>query len=241
MKNRSDSEATVQAVFFDAGNTLLRATPSVADIYRDTARRYGTEASRYDIEQSFKREWQRARESGAFMREAAGDGQLMEKAWWKEFVRRVFAGFPPISDFDGFFDELYDIFARPRTWELFPDVPAVLDALEGRVRLGVISNWDSRLEGILEGLGIKDYFSEIVISSLVEIEKPDRKIFRLASDRIGVPLEHCAHIGDDPTLDYHGALDSGMTAFLIDRDGRENRSNNSLRSLDELLPRIGLD
>lgn len=235
-KNRNEKPDSIDAIFFDAGNTLLKAKPSVASIYHRVASGRGINRTADEIERAFEREWQRVRESSGFMSEAAGRGQQVEKSWWKEFVRRVFERFGPVDDFDGFFDELYDTFARPESWELFPEVEGVLSELHSRgYKLGIISNWDSRLTGILHGLEIDRFLSEIVISSQVGFEKPDARIFLLAAERIGKPPAKVAHVGDDPVLDYRGALEAGLIPFLLDRAGGDHRDLRTISDLSELL------
>ena len=65
--------------------------------------------------------------------------------------------------FDEYFAELFAYFAQPKAWTLYPEVTETLSALEKRgMILSVISNFDSRLIGILEGLGaahsVRAYF-----------------------------------------------------------------------------------
>lgn len=235
-KNSSDQLSTIEVIFFDAGNTLLKARPSVGSIYQKTASKYGVTPSVSELEESFRRQWKESKLSGDFLAESAGKGQQVEKIWWKKFVRGVFKEFDPIENFDAFFDELYDTFAQPSSWELFPEVIEVLSELLSRgFRLGLISNWDSRLPGILSGLEIDHFFSEIVVSSLVELEKPDRRIFLLSAGRMNVPVEKAAHVGDDPLLDYKGAQEAGLLPFLVDRTGDGHRDMRTIRSLQQLI------
>ena len=50
-------------------------------------------------------------------------------------------------------DRLRDFFATPEAWRVYPDAIPVLRALRSDgVRLGIVSNWDSRLPGVLEML-----------------------------------------------------------------------------------------
>src|SRR6266480_3529453 len=55
-----------------------------------------------------------------------------------------------------------EIFLRsePGVWELYPEVPGVLQQLQPRFQLAVISNFDGRLRFILEHLGISKFFSD---------------------------------------------------------------------------------
>jgi FMN phosphatase YigB (HAD superfamily) len=105
----------------------------------------------------------------------------------------------------------------------------------------VISNWDSRLLRILHGLSIDTCFSTIVISALVGVEKPDRRIFQRAAENVSVRVERAVHVGDDPLLDYRGALDAGMFPFLLDRKGDGHGDGSPMRTitdLRELLPQL---
>ena len=149
---------------------------------------------------------------------------------------RQFSRFEPIHDYDAFFDELYDTFASPESWELFPEVTEVLSSLKNRgYKLGVISNWDSRLPGILQGQHIDEYFTDIVISSQVGFEKPDSRIFQLAVDRMSIPAHKAVHVGDDPLLDYRGAFEAGLYPCLVDRKNIHNGDIRTIKNLRELL------
>ena len=132
-------------------------------------------------------------------------------------------------DRDAYFAELWSEFTRRGVWELFPETRDVLTALRGRVRLGVISNFDSRLRTILSHLGIAEFFDDIVISSEVGADKPSPKIFSTALARAGVRAEEALHIGDEPEADWHGAERAGIRAFRL------QRPENSLLSVIEML------
>jgi putative hydrolase of the HAD superfamily len=236
-ENNNTGETSFEAIFFDAGNTLLKARPSVASIYQRTASRYGVSPALEEIEEAFRKEWRDSKNEGGLIGEGAVIDEHVEKKWWKEFVRRVFDRFEPIGDFDRFFDDLYDTFARPESWELFPEVNEALEELRRRgYRLGLISNWDSRLCGILRGLSLDAYFSSIVISSQVGVEKPDRRIFLLAARSLSVSVEKAIYVGDDPLLDYRGAQGAGMFPFLLDRKGDGHEGMRTIGDLRDLLP-----
>ena len=87
------------------------------------------------------------------------------------------------------------------------------------VRMGVVSNWDSRLPKLLDQLGLAPYFGTVVVSHLEGIEKPSPEIFLRAVARLhGVP-ETTLHIGDVPELDEAGARAARIASVLIDRKG----------------------
>jgi putative hydrolase of the HAD superfamily len=83
--------------------------------------------------------------------------------------------------------------------------------------LGLISNWDNRLSGLVEGLGLASELQTIVCSAEVGLHKPDPRIFELACKRLGVEPEQAAHVGDHHYADIVGAQAIGMRPVLIDR------------------------
>src|SRR4029453_8619856 len=112
-----------------------------------------------------------------------------------------------------YFDDLYAEFIRPGVWELYPEVPTVLEALGSRFSLGLVSNFDGRLRTILEQFGLLARFEPIVLSSEVGIDKPDGAIFITALQRLGLnPAEVC-YVGDDPKVDWEGAEKVGLHVF----------------------------
>lgn len=161
----------------------------------------------------------------------------MEKAWWKSFVCELFNRVGGVDDFDTFFEELYDVFARSESWRLYPDVLEILKILSAKsFTLYVLSNWDSRLTDICKNLGLSAYFNEIIISSLIGFEKPDPEIYRFALKRAGVNPENSLHIGDDLELDFQPARSLGMHSLLLDRFDRYEPQPYRITSLSEVLP-----
>ncbi len=63
--------------------------------------------------------------------------------------------------------------------------------------MAVVSNFDTRLRDILEGLGVLDLFDAVVVSAEVGAEKPNPVIFEAACEQLGVRPEEAVHIGDD--------------------------------------------
>jgi putative hydrolase of the HAD superfamily len=105
---------------------------------------------------------------------------MMTKGWWRDLVGRVFDQVAPSLgklDRDNFFEVAYEHFAEAGVWELYPEVPEVLEQLRSRFQLAVISNFDGRLRLILQNLGISKYL--ITYSSLANSARtnPIRRFF----------------------------------------------------------------
>jgi putative hydrolase of the HAD superfamily len=87
-------------------------------------------------------------------------------------------------------------------------------------RLGVITNWDSSARKLLAEHGLDGFFEQVVVSSEVGCEKPDRRIFDLAMAAAGVRPAECLYVGDNYYLDAVGARGAGMHALVVNRFGR---------------------
>ncbi|HTL46515.1 MAG TPA: HAD-IA family hydrolase [Verrucomicrobiae bacterium] len=208
-----------EVICFDAGGTLFTPHPSVGEIYSEVALKYGCRAEPLHIEEKFRALWHKRDISGL----VSLSDEKVEKEWWRTLVAEVFRHFPGVNGFDAFFEELYVEFAGPSRWKLFPETMHVLQELKGRKKkLCVISNWDSRLLHLCEGLGLSSYFEFILISAVFGASKPSPKIFREALRRWGVDPSRAVHIGDSLEDDVRGAKGAGMDAVLIDRAKRKH-------------------
>jgi putative hydrolase of the HAD superfamily len=151
-----------------------------------------------------------------------------DKSWWRELVGRVFDKVSPSLsqlDRDNFFEVAYEHFAEAGVWELYPEVPEVLEQLRPRFQLAVISNFDGRLRFILQNLGISKYFANVFISTELGADKPDREIFRRALTIMHLDANEVLHVGDDPERDWKAAASAGLSTFQL------KRPQNSLRDL----------
>jgi putative hydrolase of the HAD superfamily len=128
----------------------------------------------------------------------------------------------------------------PQHYALFDDALPILRALrDGGYKLGVVSNFEAWLEGLLTSLEVMPALDTLVVSGVEGIEKPDAKIFRVALERLNVQPERACYVGDSPTFDVEPARSVGMEAFLIDRHGRHDPARwpviRSLAELEELV------
>ncbi len=155
-----------------------------------------------------------------------------DKDWWRELVDLILDQVAPELDEidrDNFFEVAYEHFAEAGVWELYPEVPDVLEKLRPRFPLAVISNFDGRLRMILEQLGVSKVFPHVFISSEIGADKPDPLIYQRAVKFLGIEPKEALHAGDDPERDWKGAAAGGLSIFRLDRQ------KNSLRDLLKML------
>lgn len=230
-----------RAVFFDVGNTLIYAHPSVSEVCRQVLVEAGHARDLDAIE--------------AFMPlvDAYYEERYAEDdAFWtdEERTSSVWVGMYSLLCRElGIEQEaitiarrVYDEFGRADRWALYTDVRPAFERLRARgISVGIISNWDSRLERLLGGLGLSEVLADVVSSAEVGLHKPDPRIFRLACDRVGVDPAEAAHVGDHHYADYLGARALGMTAVLIDRHGTEaDHGVVPINTLDALEDALGI-
>lgn len=226
----------IKAIFFDAAGTLIKPARRVGESYAVIAHKYGLEASAAEIAERFRFCF-RAAPPLAFPGAPAVEIADLERAWWKALVRRIFEPWDGFQRFDDCFAELFAYFAQPDAWLLYPEADETLSALKSRgMILGVISNFDSRLLGILEGLGAARWFEHIFVSSRVGHAKPAPEIFQKALERHNLKARDALHVGDSEENDLVGATTAGLNGVLVERSG-ETESNLSPRitSLSSIL------
>lgn len=217
----------IRVILFDAAGTLFHLPRGVGWHYRDVARRHGADFSEDALTSAFRAAWKTTPRPPE-TRKPRGDD---DREWWRTVVFRVLdeCGADGKMDRGACFEELWSEFVKPGVWELYPETRDVLSALAGRFRLGVVSNFDSRLRRILPQLGIAEFFEDMVISSEVGADKPSPHIFAEALRRFAVQSEEAIHVGDDPDADWLGAGNAGLQVFEL------RRPANSLCDLTAVL------
>lgn len=103
-----------------------------------------------------------------------------------------------------FIAEVEAVFARNRP---------ILEALNCRYRLGIVSNFYGNLEEVCDRAGLARLFGVIVDSHRVGAVKPDPAIFRAALDPLGAKAETTLLVGDSLRRDREGARRTG-TGFV---------------------------
>ena len=207
----------IKAIFFDAVGTLFFLPKSVGWHYAHVARDLHLDLDERALDQAFVAAWKKMPPRDAI----EGPRENDDKDWWRELVDLVLDEVAPSlneMDRDNFFEIAYEHFAEAGVWELFPDVVDVLEKLQPKFQLAVVSNFDGRLRMILEQLGISKYFSHVFVSSEIGADKPDPEIFRRALQFMKLKATDVLHAGDDPERDWNAARAAGLSIFELDRD-----------------------
>jgi putative hydrolase of the HAD superfamily len=224
---------SVRGIVFDAVGTILRPAPPFPVIYQAAARRFGVELEQAAIFAKFVTAFGA---SDIYDRDVLQyrDSEQRERDRWHAIVSSVFSDFVSGTELKALFEELFSHYGKPASWQLFADVPDCWRALRQRgLRVGIGSNYDSRLESVVAGQSPLNENDGLFISSLVGYRKPAREFYDAIAAAWQLQPEQLLMIGDDQLNDYQGALDAGWHSFFLDRDSKSPELRG-LRSLSEL-------
>lgn len=209
-----------KVIFLDAVGTLFGVRGSVGEIYSAIAREFGVEVEGDCLERAFYQSF-RASTPLTFPGVRLTEIPEREFQWWQAISKSTFekaGAIEQFKDFNAFFTRLYGHFATPKPWYVYSDIlPALEKWREQKIELGIISNFDSRLHAVLEGLELRKYFQSITISSSIGVAKPNPDIFHKALEKHHCEPCHAWHIGDNLKEDYEGANAAGLRAILLKR------------------------
>mgnify|MGYP006097548169 CR=1 FL=1 len=113
------------------------------------------------------------------------------------------------------------VFNAKSSLKIYDDVEESLKYLKNnRYTLGIITNIDEPGKELLKKLKLEKYISYIITSMDAGASKPDPKIFTYTLNLFDVVPGKCMFIGDQIDTDVRGALDSGLTPVLLDRENQ---------------------
>lgn len=205
-----------RGLLLDAMGTLIGLRASVGHTYEGLAAEHGITVAAEAIDRAFP----------AVLRQAPplafpgldGDSLLQaERSWWGERIDAVLQAAGAEAAPTALHHALFDRFADPSLWQVYPDVPAVLRRWHrAGLRLAVVSNFDQRLQPLLQGLGLGELFQRVVVSSSIGAAKPSPLPFRAALEALDLAATQVWHVGDSPE-DRAGAQAAGIRCLLVRR------------------------
>jgi putative hydrolase of the HAD superfamily len=235
-----DRVSRVDTLLFDVTGTLLTVRGSVGRLYAEVAADHGLALDAMRAQRAFELA-RAAAPPLAFPKLPAERRSAAERDWWQALVAGTFglAGGRGAEDgdrFEAFFDDLYRRFAKPEAWRVDEDAARVLSALVAQgYLLGVLSNFDSRLPGLLAALGLIEHFGAVATSVSLGAAKPDPRAFDAALAHLGADRRSTAYVGDSPGADAQGAARAGLLPVLLRSDLPKGVAGLRIERLAELL------
>ncbi|XP_068020260.1 haloacid dehalogenase-like hydrolase domain-containing protein 3 [Melanerpes formicivorus] len=208
---------------WDVKDTLLRMRQPLGQSYAAEARAHGVPVQPEALARAFREAY--GEQSRRFPNYGRGQG-LSSRQWWVDVVKQTFrlSGVQDERVLTLMAEKLYQDYCGAGNWELLPGASETLRQCRQRgFRMGVVSNFDQRLETILCQCNLRHHFDFVLSSEAAGFAKPDGRIFQQALRLGGVPPGQAAHVGDDYSRDYRAARAVGMHSFLLcaDRQGEQ--------------------
>jgi HAD superfamily hydrolase (TIGR01549 family) len=212
----------VQAVFFDAGYTLLSPHPSIVEIARRYCAEHGLQVDPACLESALPTAEVTLRSLVKADPFTWSDNNAIDAIWRQYFTELLRPCLKSLSssELQRHADGVAQVAGEATSYALYPDVRPVLDTLARKnLTMGVISDWGIGLSLILSHHDLVQYFDFAVISAAIRLAKPDPALFDTALRRANVVPDYAVHIGDSYVLDVLGARAAGITPVLLDRAG----------------------
>lgn len=231
----------IRTIFFDAGFTLLRPYPSIAEICQQVCQQLGLHIKRNEVEARMdEAEDYFLRQSRNNRHTWASEEAINE--FWTGYYMTLLRTLVVEHDEPRLYQlarAINEEFEKHTSWEIFPDVLPVLQTLHARnYTLGVISDWGITLGPILRQHALSRYFDCLLVSATTRYAKPSPMLYQQALERANAVPDYALHIGDSYIQDVLGARSVGMTPLLLDRSNRFNPENVDcllVHSLYEML------
>jgi putative hydrolase of the HAD superfamily len=95
---------------------------------------------------------------------------------------------------------------------LIPKTIEMLRQLEGKYRLGILSNFTHgpAVEGLLDQLGLTPFFDTVLVSGAIGYRKPHPLVFEMLVEKLGFEKHQILYVGDSLDPDVLGATQSGL-------------------------------
>jgi putative hydrolase of the HAD superfamily len=221
---------TIKGIVFDLYGTLIHieTDESMEEIYRAIAHYltyHGVYLHRWEVRERYYRIMKqqkevRGEEYPEIDVEAIWNEFLMQEGIRSELIRGQLAKV---------IAHIYRAISRHRL-QLYPDVKRVLNELQAKYRLALISDAQSCFAlPEIRAVGLEGYFDPIVISSHYGFRKPDPRLFQRSLDKLKLKPAEVIWVGNDMFRDIHGAKQVGIKSIFID-------SNQGAKSFENVAP-----
>lgn len=218
----------IQAVFFDADDTLFEVRGSIGEHYAKQLDKYGYSITAEEIDRVIPQAWRRMSSSYDNREEGYVTDHSRDTRVWNEFLQNVMHDIGISNPSDGLFSDIYEEFSKARSRQLLPHVEQVLETLSSSITLGILTNNDKRIHQLIPDLGIAHHFQYVFCASDIGYKKPSRRVFSRIAEHVQLEPHQILYIGDCPKNDIHGALSAEWNALWI-------RRNTTLFSEDDSL------
>ena len=148
------------------------------------------------------------------------DKQYVHRGWKEIYAHLVNAGvFKDVPEYSEY--EEFVIYCFCRIAVPFKFSKGVLEEIKNMgLKTGLITNATHEVQmSKLKLLGLTQSFDEIIISGDTPYEKPQKEIFLLMAEKLGVEPFEMMYVGDHPKFDVWGSQNAGCIPVWVKTTG----------------------
>ena len=212
----------ISTIFFDFGGTLFDYVPSSAEIWIKIVKKIAGESITPDDSRILKGLKHENEAYVRLMKATQYDNyNNLTPTYW-EYLNNIVLREMNLNTKDAIHIAFEEFKTTERSYRIFPDCKETLQKLkESGFRIGIISNTIPKhaqnRRPLLASQSVLDFFEVILFSSEIGVRKPQKKIFEIALQEMGISdPETALHVGDCPYSDVKGAHDAGLVPVLFD-------------------------
>lgn len=116
--------------------------------------------------------------------------------------------------------------------ECIEEIRPVLEAIKKRYPMVVVSNFYGNLTSVLKDFDLLKYFTDVIESAVVGVRKPNKEIFKLGVESLGMKAGDVLVVGDSYTKDIEPAMLLGCKTVWLKGIGWEKEEVNNNASLE---------
>lgn len=150
----------------------------------------------------------------------------------------IFKTAPSYADYRSFVYKTFAKIAVPFDFTL----PMLKKLKKSGLKVALITNGRHELQYKKLALtGLRYIFDEIIVSGDVGVEKPDREIFLMMCEKLGIKPCECVYVGDNPFNDIGGAKNAGMHTLHIKikyKNPKAPKADAELDSVGDVLTAV---
>lgn len=240
MNQLSRNLSKFKLITFDVTDTLLKFKTHNSIIYCNVAKSLGYHFDEKSVADNFKHQFKLMSQKYPNF---GYNSQLHWTDWWRKLVVGIFQATGTSiekGELTKIADKLIEAYKTEQCWTKLDGVDEILNKFKAEHKtIGIISNFDPRLEVIIKSMSIP-HINFIINSYDAGVAKPNQKIFEAALTKVNgcCKPDEALHIGNTVELDYIGSRKAGWSSILIDDTQTEHKNvdqNHIFSSLNEFL------
>ncbi|XP_058461418.1 rhythmically expressed gene 2 protein [Malaya genurostris] len=236
-------------ITFDVHNTLLQIRSAPGKKYGELGAMFGISNNNSQLVANYVQSW---RKMNRLHPNFGLKTKIGYKQWWQMMIGGIFNenGTHNIPDdkIEQMTEHFMDFFKTSGFWQHCYGSIDFLNYLklqkhlessnskDAPFKLGVISNFDPRLDVLLRNMKINHYFDFVLNSYDVGYMKPAKEIFEAAENAAelkDLKPHECLHIGATPVTDYFGSKNAGWYGLLVHEKSADELTRKYSQTVDD--------